>query len=143
MVRAIAESPVPVISAVGHETDVTLADFAADARAATPSMAAELAVQDRAELLARLESLRRQLGQLFSQQVLLRQQLLGTLRTRLTACHPVQRLAAQEHALATLKAGLIPLCSGAWMKPLRMWRGKRQNWKPWDPWRCWDVATRW
>ena len=88
VVRAIAESPVPVISAVGHETDVTLADFAADARAATPSMAAELAVQDRAELLARLESLRRQLGQLFLQQVLLRQQLLGTLRTRLTACHP-------------------------------------------------------
>ena len=102
----IAESPVPVISAVGHETDVTLADFAADARAATPSMAAELAVQDRAELLARLEALRRQLGQLFLQQVLLRQQLLGTLRTRLTACHPVQRLAAQEHALATLKAGI-------------------------------------
>lgn len=106
VVRAIAESPVPVISAVGHETDVTLADFAADARAATPSMAAELAVQDRAELLARLEALRRQLGQLFLQQVLLRQQLLGTLRTRLTACHPVQRLAAQEHALATLKAGI-------------------------------------
>ena len=55
VVRKIAESPVPIISAVGHETDVTLSDFAADVRAATPSMAAELAVPVQSQLVEQLQ----------------------------------------------------------------------------------------
>jgi exodeoxyribonuclease VII large subunit len=58
VVRAIARSPVPVIAAVGHETDVTIADFVADVRAPTPSAAAELVVSRKDEFFGRIDRLR-------------------------------------------------------------------------------------
>ena len=61
--RAIAACPVPVVSAIGHETDVTIADFVADLRAPTPSAAAELVVCTRDELYARIETLCRHMTQ--------------------------------------------------------------------------------
>ena len=64
VVRAVAGSAIPVISAVGHETDFSLCDFAADVRAATPSQAAEIAIPEREALLAAIASKRERLDQL-------------------------------------------------------------------------------
>ncbi|HAU79890.1 MAG TPA: exodeoxyribonuclease VII large subunit [Stenotrophomonas sp.] len=64
LTRAIAASQTPVVSAVGHETDFSLADFAADLRAPTPSVAAELLVPDQRDLLLRVRRLDARLAQL-------------------------------------------------------------------------------
>lgn len=78
--RAIYASEIPVISAVGHEPDVTIADFTADLRAATPSNAAELAVPDQNEVYAALASLGARMEQASRQRLLRERQRLERLR---------------------------------------------------------------
>lgn len=69
LARAIAVSSVPVISAVGHETDFTICDFVADCRAPTPSAAAEIAVPNTPELIASLNSIKGRMGTLLSRRI--------------------------------------------------------------------------
>jgi exodeoxyribonuclease VII large subunit len=81
--RAIFASQVPVISAVGHEVDFTIADFVADVRAPTPSAAAEIAVPNRADLLATVADLRERLIHRMQDEVELGQERWESLRARL------------------------------------------------------------
>jgi exodeoxyribonuclease VII large subunit len=103
--RAIAHSELPVVSAVGHETDVSIADFVADIRAPTPSAAAELLSTDQSTLLRALEQfsqrLQRQMSTLLSQ----RQQQLDWLGRRLQ--HPGRRLQEQSQRLDQLEQRLV------------------------------------
>jgi exodeoxyribonuclease VII large subunit len=95
--RAIACSRIPVISAIGHETDFTIADFTADLRAATPSAAAELAVPLRAELLETLEAIRHRLARCLCQETERRRDRIADLQARLR--DPKRRLADARIAL--------------------------------------------
>ncbi|WP_404416174.1 exodeoxyribonuclease VII large subunit [Vreelandella aquamarina] len=100
LTRAIFHSRLPVMSAVGHEVDVTLADFAADCRAPTPSAAAEQLVPDqqvlKRQLLDQQQRLQRAINARFERD----SQRLDTLRARLR--HPGERLAQQRQHIKTL-----------------------------------------
>jgi exodeoxyribonuclease VII large subunit len=102
--RAIHRSPVPVVSAVGHEIDFTIADFVADLRAPTPSAAAELVVRNKVELVQTLESLGRRLSQTVRMNLESRQERLSSLVYRLT--DPRKRVSDQRLHLDDLSSRL-------------------------------------
>ena len=106
--RAIYESEIPVISAVGHEPDVTIADYVADLRAATPSNGAELAVPDQSELHASLLAARKQMLSALLARVDNGRERLEQLRQRRVLTDPgayvADRRLALDHAAALLQA---------------------------------------
>ena len=106
--RAVAALPVPVISAVGHETDVTLCDLVADMRAPTPSAAAEAATPDRADVLADLGHLGVRLARALSARTGRAAERLDRVHDRLTATVE-RRLERHRHELATLAGRLDAL----------------------------------
>ena len=104
MARAIAASHLPVVSGVGHETDVTIADFVADRRAATPTAAAELVSPNRAEMSLRLQQLARRLQRDMWRRLQSDEQRLDYLARRLQ--HPGQKLQQQQQRLRQLQTRL-------------------------------------
>jgi exodeoxyribonuclease VII large subunit len=120
LVRAVAACVKPVISAVGHETDTTLCDFAADMRAATPSAAAELAVPDKRELQRKIASLAGSLYQAATNKLLMMDALAKHLEHALRAQNPgvVMQKAAQRLALA--QAALQNLAENALLEKRSM-----------------------
>jgi exodeoxyribonuclease VII large subunit len=101
--RAIHDCRVPLVSAVGHEIDFTIADFVADRRAATPSAAAELVVPDQLEWLARIEQLATRLENRLRQMLSDEQRRLAWLEQRLKQVHPGQYVRQQAQRLDELE----------------------------------------
>ncbi|HBW41347.1 MAG TPA: exodeoxyribonuclease VII large subunit, partial [Leclercia adecarboxylata] len=101
--RAIFASQIPVVSAVGHETDVTIADFVADLRAPTPSAAAEVVSRNQLELLRQMQNGQQRLEMAMDYFLANRTRRFTQLHHRLQQQHPQLRLARQQNVLERLR----------------------------------------
>lgn len=97
--RAIVACPVPVVSAVGHEIDVTIADLVADRRALTPSEAGELVVPDRAELMSQMQHVGSRLTSSLRERAAAARRQLDLLASRRVLQHPYERIQQQAQRL--------------------------------------------
>ncbi len=135
LARAIAASELPIVSGVGHETDFTIADFAADMRAPTPTGAAELVSPQRTMLLRELDHRTAALARGFGRLMERRAQQLDWLARRLVS--PAERLRRQRAHLQQLQARL----ASAGTRPLRDAQARlaivRLRWQRWRP----DLAA--
>lgn len=102
VVRAVAAHPCPIVVGVGHETDVTLAEFAADVRAPTPSVAAELVVPARVDELTRVNQLGSRLNGALNQTLVSLRQQLTTEARALEARHPQAQITADRERIGNL-----------------------------------------
>ncbi|MGE6234811.1 exodeoxyribonuclease VII large subunit [Aeromonas media] len=118
--RAIAHSTIPVVSAVGHEVDVTISDFAADLRAPTPSAAAELVAPDRSARAQRLVHLKQRLVQAISRRQTAARHGFALLQKLLDHQDPKRRLEQQSQRLDELSGRLQQLLN------LRLHQGERR-----------------
>ena len=117
--RAIFDSEIPVISAVGHEPDVTIADFVADVRAATPSHAAELAVPDQRELLQKLQSAQTHMLRSENKRLTLLRQRLETLAKKRVLTDPMAVIEDKRMLLDRIGKDLTYAAESRLAKPRR------------------------
>ena len=106
VVQAIFESSIPVISAVGHEVDITMADLAADVRAATPTQAGQLAVPDQIVLKNQLAGITRQLTRAMEKSLGQREEMLDRLMMRRIWCDPRELLGKRHTDLLAINQSL-------------------------------------
>lgn len=141
--RAIFASRTPVVSAVGHETDVTIADFVADLRAPTPSAAAEIVSRNQTELLRQIQSSQQRLEMAMDFFIANRTRRFTQLNHRLQQQHPQLRLARQHTVLEKLRQRMrVALDNQLKQATVRQRRvGQRLNQQNPQP-RIWRAQTR-